>query len=302
MLLGMALPNHMPYRLQSAELIEWARLADEAGFATLATLDRPNYDGWDPLITLAGVAPITKHASLSTAILQLPNRNEIIVAKQAAVIDQLSGGRLELGLGVGSRPDDYDVLGAPFDDRGERFAGQVRRIREVWGEAIRSDASWGALGPAPTRDPAFLWIGATTKRTMTRATKIGDGLMLSGTNDLLDRLPELLPWVKASAAESGKSVFPVSRIVYVAVTTSPSVRGEALQNLQRFYERWAWAPVETMIDIGSVGAIREMVAAHAEAGLDLLILIPEVRDLRQVAILAEEVLPAYRASISPFSE
>jgi alkanesulfonate monooxygenase SsuD/methylene tetrahydromethanopterin reductase-like flavin-dependent oxidoreductase (luciferase family) len=82
-------------------MLDWARLADEAGFHVLGTIDKPNFDSWDPLVTLAGAAAVTERARLATAILQLPNRNEVLVAKQAAVVDQLSGGRLDLGIAQG---------------------------------------------------------------------------------------------------------------------------------------------------------------------------------------------------------
>ena len=86
----------------------------------LGTIDKPNFDSWEPLITLAGVAGVTERSvagvteriGLATTILQLPPRNEVLVAKQAAVVDQLSGGRLTLGVAQGGREDDYEILGA----------------------------------------------------------------------------------------------------------------------------------------------------------------------------------------------
>ena len=101
MKLGIGLPNTMAYETDRALLLEWARTADEAGFHGLSVIDKPNYDSWDPLITLAAAAAVTERARLVTGILQLPNRNEVLVAKQAAVIDRLSEGRLELGLALG---------------------------------------------------------------------------------------------------------------------------------------------------------------------------------------------------------
>src|SRR4029078_5861213 len=83
----------------------------EGVFRYVATTQKPNYDAWDPLVTLAGVTGVTERIGLATTILQLPNRNEVMVAKQAAVIDQLSAGRLVLGLAQGGRPDDYEALG-----------------------------------------------------------------------------------------------------------------------------------------------------------------------------------------------
>jgi alkanesulfonate monooxygenase SsuD/methylene tetrahydromethanopterin reductase-like flavin-dependent oxidoreductase (luciferase family) len=290
--LGLALPNHLPWELDRGLLLDWARLADHMGFESLATLDRPNYDSWDPLVTLAAVAVVTERARLITGILQLPNRNPVLVAKQAAVVDRISKGRMELGLGVGSRPDDYEVFGATFDGRGGRFASSVQVIRDTWSAAHRAESSRGALGPAPISRPGpFVWIGATTRRTIERAVRIGDGLMLSGTNAMLAELPAMLEHVRATAAAEGKEVFPVSRILYVAVDgVGPEVASRATHNLERFYDRWAWAPVSEMIHIGPVDDLRRITEQHAEAGLDELILIPEVADLKQVEKLGEALL------------
>ncbi len=101
MKLGIGLPNTLAHETDRRLMLDWARLADEAGFDLLATIDKPNFDSWDPLVTLAGVAGVTSRARLATTILQLPNRNEVLVAKQAAVVDQLSGGRLVLGVAQG---------------------------------------------------------------------------------------------------------------------------------------------------------------------------------------------------------
>ena len=70
---------------------------------------------WDPLTSLAAAAAVTQRIRLATTTLPLPNRNEVLVAKQAAVIDRLSEGRLTLGVSLGSRPDDYQVFGATLD-------------------------------------------------------------------------------------------------------------------------------------------------------------------------------------------
>ena len=100
----------MPFELERSFFLDWVQLADQAGFDTLGTLDRPNYDMWDPLASLAAAAAVTQRIRLATAALPLPNRNEVLVAKQAAVIDRLSDGRLTLGVSLGSRPDDYQVF------------------------------------------------------------------------------------------------------------------------------------------------------------------------------------------------
>ena len=90
MRVGVWMPNAMPFGLERSFFLDWVRLADDAGFDTLTTVDRPNYDLWDPLASLAAAAAVTEQIRLATTTLPLPNRNEVLVAKQAAVIDRLS--------------------------------------------------------------------------------------------------------------------------------------------------------------------------------------------------------------------
>ena len=155
----MWIPNAMPFGLERSFFLDWVRLADEAGFDTLGTLDRPNYDMWDPLVSLAAAAAVTERIRLATTTLPLPNRNEVLVAKQAAVIDRLSGGRLTLGVSLGSRPDDYQALGATLEYRVTRFRQQIATLRQVWAQARQSDREHGVLGPPPVQDPGPpIWL------------------------------------------------------------------------------------------------------------------------------------------------
>jgi alkanesulfonate monooxygenase SsuD/methylene tetrahydromethanopterin reductase-like flavin-dependent oxidoreductase (luciferase family) len=82
MKLGIGLPNTLAPEVDRRLLLDWARLADEAGFHCLGTIDKPNYDSWDPLVSLAGAAGVTERIGLATTILQLPNRNEVLVASR----------------------------------------------------------------------------------------------------------------------------------------------------------------------------------------------------------------------------
>jgi len=93
-------------------VLEWARRADAAGFSALGTLDRPIYSNWEPLVALGAGAAATERIGLMTAVLLLPYRqNAAVVAKQAATQHVLSGGRLTLGVGTGSREEDYTAFG-----------------------------------------------------------------------------------------------------------------------------------------------------------------------------------------------
>jgi len=282
----------MPWGLDREFLLEWARRADAAGFHSLGTLDRPNYDSWESLATLAAVAAVTDRIRLATTILQLSNRNETLVAKQAAVIDRLSGGRLDLGLAPGAREDDFTVFGAELSDR-RRFRRQVARIREVWELGRASTAEHGNVGPAPVQDPGPpIWVGAGTPEGYARAPEIGDAFIFSASLPP-ERIGEQLPEVRARAEELGKPGFPCHAIAYCGVGDPDEVLEVARAQLLRYY-RNPNMPFDAIVHRGSTDDLVAVARRYADTGLDSLILLPQVPSLDQVDALALDVLPAYR--------
>jgi hypothetical protein len=127
MKLGVGLPGYLGGAVEPATVIEWARRADAAGFHGVAVHDRPNHDAWDPLATLAAAAAVTERVRLAITVVLLPAYDEAVLARQAAVVDRVSGGRLDLGVGLGARADDYQALGRRFGGRGRRLSEQLRR-------------------------------------------------------------------------------------------------------------------------------------------------------------------------------
>ena len=100
--IGIGLPNTIP-GADGKTLLGWARRAEERGFSSLATIDRVAYPNYDSLITLAAAGAVTERIGLLTNILLAPSRNTALLAKESVSVDQISGGRLTLGLGVGGR-------------------------------------------------------------------------------------------------------------------------------------------------------------------------------------------------------
>ena len=279
----------MPFGLERSFFLDWVRYADQAGFDTLGTLDRPNYDMWDPLVSLAAAAAVTERIRLATTTLPLPNRNEVLVAKQAAVIDRLSGGRLTLGVSLGSRPDDYQVLGATLEHRVTRFRRQLARIRRLWAEARQSDREHGVLGPPPVQDPGPpIWLGALTERARQRAVELADGFIFGGAARM-SMIGPAIQSARPQVAERGKTNFSFNAVAYIAIGGQREF-AEAVAHHERYYPV---LPVPA-IHHGPIGKIKDVVAEYAATGLDLLVLLPEVRSLRQLELLSEQVLPDYQ--------
>lgn len=292
MKLGIGLPNTLVPSLNRGLLLDWARIADRAGFHAFGTIDKPNYDSWDPMVTLAAVAAVTERVRLGTTVLQLPNRNETLVAKQAAVIDRLSGGRLDLGVGIGAREDDYKVFNARFAGRGKKVERQIRKIRRVWRAAKKADVEQGVLGPAPMQKPLPpIWIGGKAPRAQQRAVELADGFIFS--TSAFATVGEDTARLRAMADEAGKKKFQIAAIAYVAVADDAAAGLEqGSQALHRYFG--GKVDVASLIHHGPIDVIEQAVKTYEQAGVDLLILFPTIADTKQVEQIGERILPAYR--------
>ena len=164
MQIGIGLPSAIR-GVDSGLTLDWAKRADAGPFSSLGTIDRIVYPSFEPLVSLAAVAAVTQRIGLMTTVLLAPTRNAGILAKQAATLDALSGGRLTLGLGVGRREDDFRAAPASFRTRGRRFEEQLGILRRVWASEPPVEGV-GSVGPAPAQpggptvgSPAVSMIG-----------------------------------------------------------------------------------------------------------------------------------------------
>jgi probable F420-dependent oxidoreductase len=137
----------------------------------------------EPMTFLAYVAALTTKIQLTTAILILPQRQTALVAKQAAQIDILSGGRMRLGVGIGWNKMEFDALHENFGNRGRRIEEQIDVLRQLWSNpVVNYDGEWhkiedAGINPLPIQRPIPVWIGGFVEPAIARAGRIADGLL-----------------------------------------------------------------------------------------------------------------------------
>ena len=214
----------------AAEVVGLARLAEDSGFESVWTFEHvvvpldyqskypydasgkmgaaPETPFIDPLIALTAVAAGTKTIRLGTGVNILPQANPLFLAKQAASLDALSGGRLLLGLGIGWLREEFDAMGVPFERRGARFDDYVAAMRKVWsGDVVEHESDfveWSGFKsyPVPVQDPLPVIIGGSKGKVYERIARHGNGWYVPGTN--VNEIAGLLAPLQDACAEVGR--------------------------------------------------------------------------------------------------
>ncbi|MCZ0729064.1 LLM class F420-dependent oxidoreductase [Mycolicibacterium iranicum] len=138
-------------------------------------------DWLDPLITLSFAAAATNRIELATGVLLLPEHNPVIMAKQAASLDRMTGGRLSLGVGVGWSKEEYDALGVPFEGRGRRLAEYVAAMRTLWRDDVASFSGEFVsfdrvrVNPKPHGRSIPVVLGGNSDAALRHVAEWGDG-------------------------------------------------------------------------------------------------------------------------------
>ena len=286
--IGIGLPTTIS-GVAGATVLEWARRADAARFSTLGTIDRVVYGNYDAVPALAAAAAVTSTIRLTTAILISPYRgNGALLAKQLASVDQLSGGRLVVGIAVGSRDDDYVATGSDFAGRGKAQDALLAEMRAVWAGESRGTA--GAIGPAPAQQggPPLL-IGGTGAAAIRRTTALGAGWISGGGGAAM--FADAAGRVRAAWTAAGREGAPrmVALGYYALGPDGPDAARRYLGDYYAFAGPYADMAVEAALT--NPDAVRRTAGEFAEAGCDELILFPCSPDLDQVDRLAEAALP-----------
>ena len=165
---------------------------------------------WDPSATLAYLAARTLTIRLATHVLVLGYHHPLEIAKRYGTLDRISDGRLVLGVGVGTLEEEFELLGAPFDDRGERADDAIRALRAAWGQPEPSYAGkfyefeGFVVDPCAVNAHTPIWIGGRTARSLRRAVELADGwapfgLSRAELSETIARARDTEAWVVRAA-------------------------------------------------------------------------------------------------------
>ncbi len=220
----------------------FAEAAEGLGYAHLVFYDhvlgadtnrRPDWQGpyshedtfHEPLVTFGYLAALTSRIELVSGIIILPQRQTVLVAKQAAQVDVLSGGRLRLGVGIGWNDVEYEGLGQNFHDRGKRSEEQVELLRALWtNEVVDFQGRWhsipgAGIKPLPVQRPIPIWFGGgRSDGVLRRIARIGDGWFPQLQADEQGR--ERMERFKGLVEEAGRSQDEVGVDARVALSRS----------------------------------------------------------------------------------
>ena len=177
---------------------DYGQAAEELGFSHILAYDhviganpasRPNWRApyshldmfHEPVVLFSYLAGVTRRIEFCTGVIILPQRQTVLVAKQAAALDVLSGGRLRFGIGIGWNPVEYEALGADFKNRGRRSEEQIEVLRQLWTHpTLTFEGRWhkitdAGINPLPVQRPIPIWFGGSDERALGRLARTGDG-------------------------------------------------------------------------------------------------------------------------------
>lgn len=275
----MTVPTMIP-GLDRATILEWCRRVDAGPFRTLAAGERIGYPNIELFTTLAAAAAVTERVRIMATVVVLPAHPAVEVAKMAATIDVLSGGRLDLGVGVGGRDEDYRLLERSFDRRHQRLDEQVALMRRVWSGASPFD-DLHPVGPVPVQPGGPpLFSGAMGPKAIARSARWASGIAGFVLDPLGEDVAGTFARIEQAWADAGRTERPRH-------TTSfwYALGDDAAARLESYARRYLGIFGDELAGLmaasctaHSPGALRDAVARLTEAGCDELILVPTTPD------------------------
>lgn len=257
---------------------EYAQAAEALGFRHILAYDhvlgaglasRPDWRGpynsatpfHEPFVLFAYLAGVTRAIEFVPGVIILPQRQTALVAKQAAALDVLSGGRLRLGVGIGWNEVEYQALGENFGNRGARMEEQIAVLRALWTEPVVTfHGRWhtieaAGINPLPVR-PIPLWVGGSADAALDRAGRVADGWFPQRAPD--DQARAMIERFRAAAAAAGRDPGALGIEARLSLNATPEAEWAA------FADSWR-ALGATHISVNTMGAGLASPQAHIDA-------------------------------------
>lgn len=308
---GLAIENFTSSRTSPdvADLVRYATRAEELDFQSLWAWDhlflgsRQPFPQLEALTTLAVLAAHTEHVALGTGVLVLPIRDPALLAKTAATIQEVSGGRLCLGVAAGWYEREFDATGTPYKGRGSRFERNLEICKQLWTQeevtGIWDDLSFRRVRmlPKPSQRPGIL-IGGYVDRVLRRAATLGDGWLTYFYT--ADAFAESWAKVRRFAEEAGRDPGELRNVSQLPLCIGESHEAATRQIgpwLASYFDTPEWSDATPASAIcGTPAQCAEQLAAHLDAGVQEICLVPYGYESEQVERFAAEVRPLLEGS------
>jgi alkanesulfonate monooxygenase SsuD/methylene tetrahydromethanopterin reductase-like flavin-dependent oxidoreductase (luciferase family) len=280
MRIGIGLPAAVP-GTPGTTIGPWASEAERLGFRSLGVIDRLVYDNLDPLMALAAAAARTERVELLTTVLNVPYRqNAVVLAKQLASLDRLSGGRLTTGLGLGGWPEDYAVSELPLSGRGATLEGMLATMRRAWAGELA-----GAGGPMPAlgEDRPGVLLAGLIPAAFERVAALGEGWVSPAFG--FETFTDGVASVRRAWADAGRPGRP--RFVTIRYFCLGDHAGELAEEYLEHYYGSEYLSATMADTLTSQSHLREELLRLSAAGCDDLVLLPCTSELDQVKRLAD---------------
>ena len=298
---GIAVPQTFPDGPFDISVIgENLRLVESLGFDSVWTHDQAigAIQTIDPFVLLAYAARHTTNLKLGISVIVTPYRSPVHLAKSGASLDQISGGRFIMGLGIGSDTEVYPAFGITPEARATRFEEQIEVIKALWTQPEVTfkgrflDLDGITIAPKPFQQPrAPIWIGGHAKGALVRAVKYADAWMGAGASTIADFKDQIV-FVRGLLEKEGRDPahFPISKRIFIGIGPDRESVGRKMR--QWFGEYYHNSDLADQVAVyGPVQQVIEELATVVEEDLDMLMLNPVYDPTEQTHILSEDVLP-----------
>ncbi|WP_082143726.1 LLM class flavin-dependent oxidoreductase [Nitratireductor soli] len=308
---GVAARNFKAYpeMPNARELVDYGVWVEELGYDSVWVWDHmllgvePNFPIIDSLTVLTGIAARTKRIKMGTGILVLPLRNPVALAKQLSSMDQLSEGRLVMGMASGWYKREFDAVGVPFEKRGKIMDENLEIMRRLWteelvtGEYMNHNISKAVMYPKPHQKEIPILIGGYVDRVLKRAATVGDGWLTYFYR--AEDFKKSWDKIRNFATEAGKDPDTLKNASQLPIYIGKSKAAVQDDMMDWLNKEWDFPEhsdcTRDSAVMGSVDECVEQLRAHIDAGVQKIIFVPYKYQKDQVETIAKEIIPRLKA-------